>query len=375
MRVAVPPEHEAFRAQVRAWLAAHLPEGGLPDVDTEPGFARHREWERTLHDAGYTGISWPAEFGGAGGDLLHEAVFTEEYERARGPVRITRPALRFLGPTLMRFGTPAQQARWLVRMLRADDVWAQGFSEPEAGSDLAGIRTRARRDDNGYLVDGQKTWTTYGRSSDRMLTLVRTGEPGSRHRGLTVLAIDLHAPGVQVRPVRQAHGRTGFAEVFLSGVRVPLDQRIGTDGEGWAVAMTLLSFERGPDTGGPERTGQRLRALAADVAAAGPADDASRELGEAAARLYAYRAHTARRLTAQWQGEPGGPESSLVKLFSSQLDLDLVELGAELFGDARFTVGSPEHLDLWHARAGRVYGGTAEVQRTVVADRVLGLPR
>ncbi|MEU2348750.1 acyl-CoA dehydrogenase family protein [Modestobacter sp. NPDC049651] len=378
MAVPIPPAHLAFRDELREWLARHLPPGGLPDVDTVDGFRAHQAWERTLHAAGYTGISWPREHGGAGGDLLHEAVFAEEYERARGPVRITRPSLRFLGPTLMRFGTPDQQQRWLLRMLRAEDVWSQGFSEPEAGSDLAGVRTRAVRQGDGYLVEGQKTWTTYGRFSDWMFALVRTGAPGDRHRGLTCLAVDLHSPGVEVRPVRQVHGRTGFAEVFFSGVRVPADQRIGAEGEGWAVAMTLLSFERGPDAAGPVRSEQRLSALAADVLADLPPDDVAgvrRELGEAAARVYAYRSHTARRLADQWSGEPAGAESSLVKLFSSQLDLDLVTLGADLFGDARLAEGTPEHLDLWHSRAGRVYGGTAEVQRTVVADRVLGLPR
>jgi alkylation response protein AidB-like acyl-CoA dehydrogenase len=378
MAVPVPPAHEAFRAQVQRWLAGNLPPGGLPDPDTEEGFRAHQAWERTLHDAGYAGISWPREHGGAGGDLLHEAIFTEEYERARGPVRITRPSLRFLGPTLLRFGTPEQQRRWLPRMLRAEDIWSQGFSEPEAGSDLAGVRTRASRSGEEYVVEGQKTWTTYGRFSDWMFALVRTGAADDRHRGLTCLAIDLRSPGVEVHPVRQVHGRTGFAEVFFSGARVPVDQQIGGEGEGWTVAMTLLSFERGPDTGGPVRTEQRLAALAADVLAELP-DDAvhgvRRELGEAAARLYAYRAHTYRRLTAQWGGEPAGADSSLVKLFSSRLDVDLVTLGAELFGDARLAGGTPEHLDYWHARAGRIYGGTAEVQHNVVADRILGLPR
>jgi alkylation response protein AidB-like acyl-CoA dehydrogenase len=378
MRVAVPPGHREFRHRLQAWLGEHLPPGGLPDADTEEGFRAHQAWERTLHDAGYAGISWPREHGGAGGDLLHEAIFAEEYERARGPVRITRPSLRFLGPTLMRYGTPEQQERWLLRMLRAEDIWSQGFSEPEAGSDLAGVRTRAALRDGVYVLDGQKTWTTYGRFADWMFALVRTGPAGARHRGLTCLAVDLRSPGVEVRPVRQAHGRTGFAEVFFTGVEVPVDQRIGNHDDGWKVAMTLLSFERGPDTGGPVRTEQRLTALAGQVARELPADQVagvSRELGAAVARLHAYRAHTYRRVAGQWQGEPAGVESSVVKLYSSELDLDLVELGVDLFGDRRLAEGTPEYLDLWHSRAGRVYGGTAEIQHNVVADRILGLPR
>lgn len=378
MRVAVPPGHREFRQRLQAWLEGNLPPGGLPDADTEEGFRAHQAWERTLHDAGYAGISWPREHGGAGGDLLHEAIFAEEYERARGPVRITRPSLRFLGPTLMRFGTPEQQERWLLRMLRAEDVWSQGFSEPEAGSDLAGVRTRAELRGDTYVVDGQKTWTTYGRFADWMFALVRTGPAGARHRGLTCLAIDLRSPGVDVRPVRQVHGRTGFAEVFFTGVEVPVGRRIGDHDDGWTVAMTLLSFERGPDTGGPVRSEQRLTALAGQVGRDLPPDQvagASRELGAAAARLHAYRAHTYRRVAAQWAGEPAGVESSVVKLYSTELDLDLVDLGVDLFGDRRLAEGTPEHLDFWHSRAGRIYGGTAEIQRSVVADRILGLPR
>ena len=240
------------------------------------------------------------------------------------------------------------------------------------------VRTRAELRGDTYVVDGQKTWTTYGRFADWMFALVRTGPAGARHRGLTCLAIDLRSPGVDVRPVRQVNGRTGFAEVFFTGVEVPVGRRIGDHDDGWTVAMTLLSFERGPDTGGPVRTEQRLTALAGQVGRDLPPDQvagASRELGAAAARLHAYRAHTYRRVAAQWAGEPAGVESSVVKLYSTELDLDLVDLGVDLFGDRRLAEGTPEHLDFWHSRAGRIYGGTAEIQRSVVADRILGLPR
>ncbi|MFD0822903.1 acyl-CoA dehydrogenase family protein, partial [Micromonospora zhanjiangensis] len=260
--------HAEFRRRARAWLAGNVPADGLPDPDTDHGFRAHREWERRLFDAGYSGLSWPVEYGGRGGDVLHEAIFAEEYERAAAPVRITRPAQRFLGPTLIHYGSAEQRRRWLPAMLRADDIWCQGFSEPDAGSDLAGLRTRARWDGTGFVVDGQKTWTTYGRFADRMFTLVRTGEPGGRHRGLSALVIDLRSPGVRVRPVRQLHGQTGFAEVFLDSVAVPAENLVGPRDEGWRVALTLLSFERGPDAGAPERTARRLAALAGDVLAA-----------------------------------------------------------------------------------------------------------
>ncbi|BBG03710.1 MULTISPECIES: acyl-CoA dehydrogenase family protein [Pseudonocardia] len=397
--VDVPDSYHRFAGDAAAWLAAHVEE--LPDVDTDEGFAAHRAWERTLHDAGWSGLSWPREYGGAGGDVLHEAIFAEEYERARGPVRITRPALRFLGPALMHTADAAQRARWLPPMLAAGEIWCQGFSEPGAGSDLAAVGTRAVRIGDGYVVDGQKTWTTYGRHADRMFALVRTGPPGAGRHGLTCLAIDLTGPGVDVRPIRQVHGRTGFAEVFLTGVRVPVTDRIGDEGDGWAIAMRLLSFERGPDAGGPARSRRRLAALAADVAAAGPGRDRASderepgapaadltaigpdldraavegELGALVARVHGYRCHTDRRVAAAWRGEQPGAESSVVKLYSSELDLDVVELGLDLFGDERTAEGTPEFLDLWHSRAGRIYGGAAEIQRTVVADRLLGLPR
>ncbi|MFY1691126.1 acyl-CoA dehydrogenase family protein [Plantactinospora sp. WMMB782] len=367
--------HEEFRRQVRAWLAGNVPADGLPDPDTDAGFRAHRDWERRLYDAGYSGISWPVEYGGRGGDVLHEAIFAEEYERAAGPVRITRPVQRFLGPTLIHYGSAEQHHSWLPAMLRADDIWCQGFSEPDAGSDLAGVRTRARCDGTRYVVDGQKTWTTYGRFADWMFTLVRTGEPGGRHRGLSCLVIDLHSPGVRVRPVRQLHGQTGFAEVFFDSVAVPAGNLVGPRDEGWRVALTLLSFERGPDAGAPERTRRRLDALAGDVREAGAAPGVVRELGDGYARLAALRAYVHRRVGTRLHGEPVGAESSLVKLFSARLDTDIVQLGVDLFGDERLAERAPEFLDYWHSRAGSVYGGTTEIQRNVVADRILGLPR
>ena len=377
VRVDIPAEYVAYRENARSWLKGNVPAGGLADSETESGFAEHREWERELHAAGYSGISWPSEYGGASGDLLHEAIFTEEYERADGPKRIMRPILRFLGPTILAFGTEEQRARWLPRMLTADDMWSQGFSEPEAGSDLAAVRTRATLNGDTYVVNGQKTWNTYGQFSDRLFALVRTGEPGVRHRGLTCLAIDMASPGIEVRPIRQAHGRAGFAEIFLTDVAVSVDNRIGPADKGWDVAMRMLSFERGADAGGPARSQRRLDALAGDVVRNLPdvPSDIARELGSASASAQAFRAFTYQQLTSQWQGEPAGFQSSMIKLYSSGLDTSLVDLGVSVFGDERLAVDTPEFLDFWHSRASRIYGGTAEIQRNIVADRILELPR
>ena len=377
IRVDIPAAYVEYRDAARSWLKDNVPVSGIADSETEGGFAEHREWERRLHAAGYSGISWPSEYGGADGDLLHEAIFTEEYERAGGPKRIMRPILRFLGPTILAFGTDEQRARWLPRMLTAEDMWSQGFSEPEAGSDLAAVRTRATLTGDTYVVNGQKTWNTYGQFSDRLFALVRTGEAGARHRGLTCLAIDMDSPGIEVRPIRQVHGRAGFAEIFLTDVAVPADNRIGPVGEGWDVAMTMLSFERGTDTGGPARSRRRLDALAGDITRQLPdvPSDIARELGSASASALALRAFTYQQLTSQWQGEPAGFESSMIKLYSSELDMGLVDLGVSVFGDERLADDTPEFLDFWHSRASRIYGGTAEIQRNIVADRILGLSR
>jgi alkylation response protein AidB-like acyl-CoA dehydrogenase len=261
MDLELAPGQAAFRDELRAWLRENVPADPLEPSSTPEGFEAHRRWERRLYEAGYAALSWPVEYGGRDADLLTQAIFVEEYARAQAPVRINVLGLGLAGPTLLRFGTEEQRRRWLPGILSCDDVWSQGFSEPEAGSDLANIRTRAELDGDAYVLNGQKTWTSLGRFADWMFALVRTDLLAPRHRGLTFLMVDLHTPGIEVRPIVQITGDAGFAEVFLSDVRVPVGNVVGEVNGGWPVAMATLAFERATGLGSHVRFSRDVRAL------------------------------------------------------------------------------------------------------------------
>ena len=373
---------ESFRAEVRDWLAAHLPDAPLPSVDTAEGFERHREWERELFAARLAVVSWPAGYGGRDLPLLAGLTFEEEYHAAGGPVRVGQNGLFLLAPTLFAHGTPEQRDRLLPRMARADDVWAQAWSEPDAGSDLAAIRARAERTQGGWRLTGSKTWSSRAAFADRAFGLFRS-EPGSdRHRGLTYLMFDLRADGVTVRPIRQLGGGTGFAEIFLDGVFVPDADVIGPPGQGWRVAMSTASHERGLSLRSPGR----FCAAAARLAGlwqrtADPADTGLRDrVADAWIGARAYQLHTlgvAQRLAA---GGQLGAESSLGKVFWSELDVALHETALDLLGPRAEQRDLPGQDGRWldgylFALAGTIYAGTNEIQRTVIAERLLGLPR
>src|SRR5687768_17283689 len=266
-------EEDAFRAEVRAWLRVNTPRPPLAAPGTRETFDEHRAWERKLSAAGYGGISWPAEYGGAGADVVRQAIFEEEYLLAGGPERITVVGQKLMGPTLMAHGTDEQKRRWLPRILSAEDIWSQGFSEPEAGSDLAGIRAKAELRDGDYVVNGQKIWTSYGAFADWIFALVRTDATAGRHGGITFLAIDMRTDGVEPRPITQLDGHAGFAEVFFTDVRVPADNVIGEAGDGWRVAMTTLGAEREAPARPAARYLRDLRDLAAIARASGLDDD------------------------------------------------------------------------------------------------------
>jgi alkylation response protein AidB-like acyl-CoA dehydrogenase len=371
-----------FRAEVRDWLAAHGPAGPLPSVDTAEGFARHRAWESELAAAGLAVVSWPAAYGGRDASLLDWLVFEEEYHAAAAPARVGQNGLFLLAPTLFAHGTAEQRDRLLPRMARADDVWAQAWSEPDAGSDLAAIRSRAVRADGGWLLSGQKTWSSRAAFADRAFGLFRSDPGAERHRGLTYLLFDLHADGVTVRPVRQLGGDTGFAEIFLDGVFVPDADVVGAPGDGWRIAMSTASHERGLSLRSPGRFSAAAARLVGLWQRAGdPADTGLRDrVADAWIGARAYRLHTYATAARLAGGGTLGAESSLGKVFWSELDIALHETALDLLGPRAELLDGPDADGRWlgdylFSLAGPIYAGTNEVQRNVIADRVLGLPR
>lgn len=380
-------QQRAFRVEAREWLETNVPGQALQSMDTEQGFAAHREWETKLNEGGWAMVSWPVEYGGRGVDLIQWLIFEEEYYRAGAPGRVNQNGIFLLGPTLMEFGSDEQKARFLPRMAAGIDVWAQGWSEPNAGSDMAAIRTTAFRDGDHYVVNGQKTWCSRAVWADWIFCIFRTDPDSERHRGLSFMLVPLDAEGVQVRAIEQLDGETGFAEVFFDNVRVPVDQLLGEEGGGWKVAMSTAGFERGLMLRSPARyqaTARKLVALLRDNPEAAQRDPTLSDRvirGWMQAEAYALQTYrTASRIIA---GGSIGAESSLNKIFWSEMDLAMHEtamalLGprAELLPTARAAGDVGDWLDGFQfALAGPIYAGTNEIQRNIAAERLLGLPR
>ena len=371
---------EAFRAECRAWLDAHVPRPALPSGDTRDGFTAHLEWERALFDAGYAVVSWPKEYGGRDASLWEWLIFEEEYYAAGAPQRVTQNGIFLLAPTLFEFGTEDQRARYLRKMASGEQSWCQGWSEPNAGSDLAGIQSKAVRDDEngGWRLSGQKTWTTRGAFCTHLFGLFRTDPEAERHRGLTYFLVDLSTPGVTVRGVERLDGDEGFAEVFFDDAFVPDVDVLGEPNKGWEVAMATTGSERGLTLRSPGRFLATARRLI-DLYRERGDDPALRDrLVDAYIDAEAYRCQTFWTVTKLVEGERTGPESSMVKLFWSELDVQLHELALDLLGDHAELVEGDDAT--WmkgyqFALAGPIYAGTNEIQRNVVAERVLGLPR
>ncbi len=373
---------QAFRADARAWLEANAPSPGLPSGDTREGFALHKEWEQALFDARWAVVSWPVEYGGRDASLMEWLIFEEEYYRAGAPQRVTQNGIFLLAPTLFELGTTEQQDRILPKMASAEETWCQGWSEPNAGSDLAGIKSRAARDEarGGWRLSGQKTWTTRGAFCDRMFGLFRSDPEAERHRGLTYFLVDLHADGVTVRPVERLDGDEGFAEVFLEDVFVPDDDVLGAVNEGWRVAMATTGSERGLTLRSPGRF-MAAAARLVDLYRA-HADHADPTVRDAIVRAWidadAYRWQTFWTVTRLADGKRAGPEASLVKIFWSELDVRLHETALRLLGERAELVDGDDAAWMkgWEfSLSGPIYAGTNEIQRNVVAERVLGLPR
>jgi alkylation response protein AidB-like acyl-CoA dehydrogenase len=378
------PQEASFRAEVREWLGS-----AVPDELRGYGFGVHtddldalRAWSRSLHEAGYAGLNWPEAYGGAGAPLAYQAIFLEESARAEAPPHIGVIGLGMAGPTIMAHGTDAQKERYVAPILSADEIWCQGFSEPEAGSDLAGVRTSARLEGDHFVLDGQKVWSSYAHVADHCIMLTRSDPASSRHSGLTYMIVDMRAPGVEVRPLRQITGDAEFNEIFLTDVEVPTDNVLGEIGGGWQVAMTTLLHERGTLgialVSRLDLAVRKLLSLARDRGATPVQRDAiAREWIELEAlNLTAYRSLSALAKT----GVPG-PEGSILKLQWSEANQRVTALALDLLGpDAQLRGGNAPYAGWWQqqqlrSRGNTIEAGTSEVLRSIVAERVLGLPR
>lgn len=372
--------HEDFRHEVRTWLAKNKPTLPLPSGDSPAGVPIHLAWEKKLYDGGFAVVSWPKRFGGRDLDLWHWLIFEEEYYRAGLPQRVAQNGIFLLAPSILEFGTVDQQKRILRRMAAVEDVWCQGWSEPEAGSDLASVRSRAIRDEtgSGWRLFGQKCWTTRAVFSTHMFGIFRTGNAGERHRGLTYFLIDLDQPGVTVRPVAKFDGEPGFADVYFDGAFASDSDVLGGVGNGWNVAMATTGSERSLSLRSPGRflaTAERLIEQFRSAKDSVQHDNRHRrQTTDAWMAAQAYKLATDWTVTRLLNGAALGAEASLSKIFWSELDIQLHQAALALQG------GEADLDDEWmngfeFALSGPLYAGTNQIQRNIVAERLLGLPR
>jgi len=365
----------AFRAEARAWLAANVPADPLPSMDTAEGWALHQEWERELADARWSVVSWPREYHGREASLVEWVIFEEEYHRAEAPGRVSQNGIFLLAPILFEHGTKEQQDRFLPAMATGEHVWAQCWSEPEAGSDLASLSSTARRDEErgGWVLNGQKTWSSRATFAHWGFGLFRSDPSAERHQGLTYFLFPLDAGGITVRPIAQLDGEPGFAEVFFEDVFVPDSDVLGAPGDGWRVAMSTAGNERGLSLRSPGRF-----CAAADrlVALYGERRDPQRAdaVVDAWVKAQAYRLYTWGTVTRLASGGDLGAAGSVNKVFWSELDIALHETALDLLGPAA-ELESPWLDGYTFALSGPIYAGTNEVQRNIIAERILGLPR
>ncbi|RZB20787.1 acyl-CoA dehydrogenase [Streptomyces sp. F001] len=371
-------EEQVFRAQARQWLRAHVPAEPPASLETEEGFAEHRAWEARLYADRWSVVSWPKEYGGRGVDLVKWLIFEEEYYAAGAPGRVSQNGISLLAPTLFDHGSREQQARILPPTASGEVIWAQAWSEPEAGSDLASLTSRAVRTDGGWLLSGQKTWSSRAAFADRAFGLFRS-EPGTPkpHHGLTYVMFDLHAPGVTVRPIARLDGKPAFAELFLDDVFVPDEDVIGEPGEGWRIAMSTTGNERGLTLRSPGRfLAAADRLVRRWRATAGPSDTALRDrVADAVLGARAYHLFTCANASRFAAGESIGAESSLNKVFWSEYDIALHETALDLLGPEGEVSDGDWQEGYVFSLAGPIYAGTNEIQRDIIAERLLGLPK
>jgi alkylation response protein AidB-like acyl-CoA dehydrogenase len=384
------PEEAAYRARVRGLLEEHAAEllhlePGEEAVDSRRQEAELRRTQRVLADAGLVGVTWPREYGGQGGTQVQSAIVAQELARARVPGLINHIGIGMCGPTVIAHGSQEQRDRYLARLLRADDVWCQLFSEPASGSDLAALRTTAVRDGDDWVVNGQKVWTTLAHVADHGILLTRTDPDRPKHAGLTMFVVDMHAPGVIVRPLRQMGGQADFNEVFFDDVRIPDSERLGEPGEGWRVALTTLMNERVAIGGAGGDIGLPVEAFARHARERLPALDPERQVlarqavGRAVVAALAARYTGYRRLTVLSQGGMPGPEASAGKLAATQAALLVADAGVRLLGDDAVYAAAADGDDRWQRQQAwlpgiSIAGGTDQVLRNILGERVLGLP-
>jgi len=384
------PEEAAFRAEVREWLRDNLPWGygkGLPprfdDLAEEVAFGR--EWQAKLAEGRWVGVGWPEAYGGRGAGAVEHFIVIEELARARAPELVGRIGINLVGPTLLGHGTDAQKQRWLTEILPARQIWCQLFSEPGAGSDLAAVATKAQRTEGGWILDGQKVWTSYAQFADWGLCLARTNPDVAKQQGISAFAIDMRAPGVEVRPLRQITDEAEFNEVFFSEVFVPDEQLIGPEHEGWRVANSTLTHERGVNPRQLVIHIQLLEELLRLAEEAGAFDDPrlAPRLGQAAAEVRLFQLHNWRTLSRVAKGQPPGPEGSALKLYWSEMskrlhDTVMAVLGpaSPLWHGAHDNPGDGTWQRSWlYYQASSIWAGTNEIQRNILGERVLELPR
>ena len=388
-------EQEAFRKRVRTWLAENLSDDLKVDdpwdervAPNREIFEKRREWQRKMAAAGWAGLAWPREYGGGAASIIEQDIFDEEYARVRAPVLPGYSGFMMCGPTLMHWGTEKQKKFFIPRILNGDHIWCQGYSEPNAGSDLAGIQTRAEDRGDSFILNGQKVWTSTAQFADWMYLLARTDPNAPKHRGISYLLLDMHSPGVEVRPLVLMNGHAHFNEVFFDNVEVPKENLVGPINEGWKVGMTTLMYERGGAGGGGHGSQvRRLAELAKRVNVGGRRawdhEWVRQRLAQFLIECEAAKYVRLRSLTRHLKGQPPGPEGSILKLFTSELGVRIAQFSTELLGafaTVNETTGEVPDAPRWYNRvlSSRQYtiaGGTSEIQHNIIGERVLGLPK
>ena len=383
MDIRFTPTQEEYRCAFRRWLDQHWPNASWPQPPGSEEEARFQiDWERRLHAAGYSGVAWPKDYGGRGLTLVEHYIVQEELGRVAAPEGLNNIGRELVGPILLAVGSEEQKRHYIPRLLRVDDLWCQGFSEPNAGSDLASLQTRAERDDGDWLITGQKVWTSFARHANWCILLARTDRTAPRHKGITLFLMPMDVSGITVRPLKQITGRSEFNELFLDAVRVPDGLRLGDVNDGWRVATAVLGFERATTRLYRQaRFMHELRALVALAERRAPMRLADAEFRRRIAALFVeleiVRYHNLKIVSRVVNGAAIGPEASLQKLAWSEAHQKLAALAVDILGDDFFACDEAAHFRYIYlqSRAETIFAGTSEIQRNIIADRVLGLPR